>query len=193
MGAKGRIRYARRSRGRSHLNVIMSIWSVLNMQNADGNIFSRGLRIALTSPLSQESVRTIDEEKGIIEYIVSSGFTALGACSFTITLFSHSVPHGWCRHCFFLSCYTCLLHVLTFTEQSLPQQMSHNPLCIICCILCKSFKRTKHVLSVKMQCSENDSHPLWICQKSIFHFDIHQTELKFAASEMLVINDSVPP
>lgn len=35
MGAKRKIRYVRRSRGRSNLNVIMPILSIFNMQNAD--------------------------------------------------------------------------------------------------------------------------------------------------------------
>lgn len=40
--------------------------------------FSRGHTNALTSPFSQKSVKTIDGEKGIIEYSASSGFTAFG-------------------------------------------------------------------------------------------------------------------
>lgn len=41
-----KIRYVRRSWGRSNLNVIMLIWSILNMQNADEKFSAEGSEMA---------------------------------------------------------------------------------------------------------------------------------------------------
>lgn len=55
MGAKRKIRYVRRSQGRSNLNVIMSILSVLNMQNADEKFSAKGSEM----PLHLHSARNL--------------------------------------------------------------------------------------------------------------------------------------
>lgn len=47
MGAKSKIGYVRRSRGRPNLKVIMSILSVLYVQNADEKFSARGSEMPL--------------------------------------------------------------------------------------------------------------------------------------------------
>lgn len=141
-----------------------------------------------------------NEEKRIVEYNVSSGFTALVGGRgtsvqwyFPLWLLQRIFPGFWKNVSVYnhtqnltddTSIFCHVVHVLTFHWAIFASAISRCntfPISIICCLLCKSFRteRSKRVLSVKVQWKWFPSNAT--TSESIFHFNIRQ-RLQSAAS-----------